>query len=104
MAAASGAPSSAACAGDLVLVGDPHLGGVLGEVLGDALALVAQHDDELAGAGALGGGERVHEERATADLVEHLGGAGLHAGPGAGGQDDDGGGCGGLGSGHVGSS
>src|SRR5699024_11200583 len=87
----------AARAGDLVLVGDGHLGGVLREVLGDALALVAEHDDQLGGAGALGGGHGVHEEGSAPDLVEHLRSAGLHARPGTSGQDDHGGGGGGLG-------
>ena len=85
---------------DVVLIGDGDLGIVLGEVGGDAVALVPQHHHQLAGAGALGGVDGVHQERAAPDLVHDLGGAGLHSRPGPGGQDDDSGG-GGF---HVGSS
>ena len=91
----------AAGARHVVLVSDGDLGGVLGEMRGDAIALVAQDHDELGGAGALRGGDRMHEKRSTPDLVEDLRCTGLHARPGTGGQDDDSGGGRGF---HVGSS
>src|SRR5699024_7474143 len=78
-------------AGDLVLVGDGDLGRVIGQVLGDPLALVPQHHHQLGGAGPLGGGRRLDQQLPSSDGVEDLGGAGLHACPGGGGQYDDGG-------------
>src|SRR5699024_9947032 len=81
--------------GDLVLVGDRDLAGALGQVRGDLVPFVAQHDHELVGSGALGGGDRMDQQGSSPDLVQHLRGAGLHAGPGTGGQDDDCGGGGG---------
>jgi hypothetical protein len=61
----------------------------LGDVRGDQVALVADHDGEVLGADRPGRGDRVADEGPTPDPVQDLGGGGLHPGALTGGEDDD---------------
>ena len=81
-------------AGDLVLVGRDGVGGDLGEVGDDGVALVTHNDDEVLGLEPPGCGDGVVHEAATADPVQDLGGDRSHTSSLACGHDDDGGGCG----------
>ncbi len=76
---------------DVVLVGDDGLGVDLGDVGGDQVTLVPDHDRQVLGLGLTGRGDRVADQRAAGDAVQHLGGCGLHPGALASGEDDDGG-------------
>ena len=80
--------------GHLVLVGRNGIGGDLGEVGDDGVALVAHNDDEVLGLQPPGRGDGVVHEAATADPVQDLGGDRSHTSSLACGHDDDGGGCG----------
>ena len=88
-------------AGDLVLVGRDGVGGDLGEVRDDGVALMAHDDDEVLGLEPPGGGDGVVHQAATANPVQDLGGDRSHTSSLACGHNDDSGGCGG---GHVSSS
>ena len=59
------------------------------EVRGHRLAAVPDDDDGVLGVQAGGRGEDVAEHRASGEAVQDLGGAGLHPGALAGGEDDD---------------
>src|SRR5690606_31463473 len=63
----------------------------LGEVFDDLLAAVADDHHEPFGTQFAGGGQYVAEHGSPAQLVQHLGGAGLHPGALARGENDDGG-------------
>ena len=80
--------------GHLVLVGRNGIGGDLGEVGDDGVALVAHDDDEVLGLQPPGRGDGVVHQAATADPVQDLGGDRSHTSSLACGHDDDGGGCG----------
>ena len=88
-------------AGHLVLVGRDGVGGDLGEVGDDGVALVTHNDDEVLGLEPPGRGNGVVQQAATADPVQDLGGDRSHTSSLACGHNDDSGGCGG---GHVSSS
>ena len=81
-------------AGHLVLVGRDGVGGDLGEVGDDGVALVTHNDDEVLGLQPPGRGDGVVQQAATADPVQDLGGDRSHTSSLACGHDDDGGGCG----------
>ena len=76
---------------DLVLVGDGARGVDRGDVLGDAVTLVADDDGDVLGARGAGRGDGVPDERAAADGVHHLRERRAHPGALARGEDDDGG-------------
>ena len=73
----------------LVLVHDPRLRGDRGHLRADLLPAIPDHDHELGRVKLVGRRERVPEQGAAAQRVQHLGGAGLHALALAGGEDDD---------------
>ncbi len=76
---------------DLVLVGDDRVGVDVGDVLGDAVALVPDDDREVCRVHASRRGDRVAEQGPPADGVQHLRLGRAHAHPLARGEDDDGG-------------
>ncbi|GAB3180828.1 hypothetical protein GCM10027060_10760 [Nesterenkonia halophila] len=69
-------------------------------MLGDGLALVAHDGDQVLGPQAGGGGERVPDHGHSPEAMQDLRRPRLHAGSGAGGEDDHGGGAS-LERGHV---
>ena len=73
----------------LVLAHDPRLRGDRGHLRADLLPAMPDDDHELGRVKLVGRRERVPEQGAAAQRVQHLGGAGLHALALAGGEDDD---------------
>jgi hypothetical protein len=92
-AGSASSPHSTAdrCPFTVVLVGDHAVGVALADVRGDAIALVTHDDRQMHGVEAPRRGDRVAEQGATPDGVQHLGEVGLHPGAFACGQNDDGG-------------
>ena len=72
----------AARAGDLVLVNDQRCGVEPGDMRRDQVALMPDHQGQLAGVDGAGGAEGVADQRKAADFVENLGGPGFHPGTG----------------------
>jgi hypothetical protein len=87
------AEDRAAGARHLVLVGDDRVRVALLQVGDHLVPRVADDDDDLAGLDLPRRGQRVAQQAAPGDGMEHLRRPGLHAGALAGGEDDDGG-CG----------
>ena len=75
-----------------ILYSGQHLGSDLRQMIGDLVAPMTNHHNEMLGANLRSGSNRVGDQAAPADRVQNLRDVRLHSGALASGENDDGGG------------